>query len=1331
MKGKLKTIALCGFLFAGLAKGLSQNPLWTLPSKYLKGGSIYNLPVLTGGYSGQTAAHGHNSMINAQENLKFYIVDNKVYNASGALIDEMYYPGGTISGVNFDEYVAISGTSETVIVPDPAPGKCNRYYILLGGTEYEGTTNSDRMPFWGLLDLDAPGYSMNMIPMLSMVPVGEWTTSFPVKLGNVHIAATDRRSDGSYFVYVSGLHKVWRFKITASGITYDNYSFALPSGSGYEVRAEMEIASLTGGGYRIAVPYQKTGGGCSVYTAELTSAGTVISGTERVFDFYKPVGSTEESPFVHGLEFSANGGVLYLTRQVSVSNPGAVQFFDFSNPTAGLQTLNVPNADYYQFTQIERGKDGWMYFARQNGSTNTANYFSVLGNSNTPSTSASWISANWLNAIIGISYPASFQGFPASSSYNNMKSYLLPDQIDGMNYTSHLFSDLSCCLANTPYTIDSYTATASGTWQAGIGQNPFSGIINSSNTVTVRKELRIPAGVTVNITNMIFRFAPGAKVIIERGVINGASSGKLILNGTTFTVETSCDAQAMWEGVEVWGYSNQNQTTSQTTNKQGFLSVENNSLIEHAKTGAMAVRALSGSTFDVNYTGGIIQGSASTFRNNVIDVRFMNYNAPNLNPNLSYFNNCRFITNGLLNNPSLLPQYHAYLYEVNGVSFRGSDFKNETPASYTYNQTGYGIYAYNSKINVTYLCNNIMLPCTSFDFGSFENLYYGIYATTSNTARNLVVNRINFTNVIRGIHHTGAAGSTFLLNNFQVDAYHLIQTWGLNMANCTGYRVEENTFTQYNYASGTPGYDSYGVIVTNSGSVHNEIYKNSFHDIKVGVRAQGNNGTIYDVVSGNPDPNAAVGLQILCNTFYGNMYKADIEVSSGRIDYQQGLCSNNTLTPAGNTFSHSTNTTDNDISVGAGVLFFTYAHHPDAPRTPQYFDAMKLNLDACSNVSFSAASCPTKISEGIIIIRDKMLSKPDSLRSEIQRGEALLNGGSKEALLESIRTGNSRKMSEALLAASPFVSADVLAAYIQTAPHYTDAAEILLRNAPLPPALLQETELLGWPADVMADIYKAQESTPALAEVQQRISLMGKTREEYINRMLSEIQAAPEQYQADDIAALLIHESSQARKQQLCDYYIDRRDLARAREINRELVALYGYDNYSKLAEIQMAMLSSEAYLQSGIIDPAWIRMAEEIAGDPTDMQNAMKAMAFIAFAKDSMIEFLAEPMTAGVVQQGEHRITDKKTIAQVSVISVYPNPADGMVTIELGGPGAFTSGGLIEILNMSGQKVREIKIAAAGKRVYFDAGSLEPGVYMLRVQTGTDISEVKKLIVR
>jgi len=1329
MKTKLKTFALCGSLFVSLAEGLSQNPLWTLPSKYLKGGSIYNLPVLSGGYSGQTAGHGHNSMIDAQENLKFYIIDNKVYNASGALIDEMYYPGGSIGGVNFDYYASISGTAETVIVPDPAPGKCNRYYILLGGTEYEGTINSDRMPFWGLLDLDAPGYSMTMTPMLSMVPSVEWSTGFPVKLGNVHIAATDKRPDGSYFVYVSGLHKVWRFKITASGISYDNYSFDLPSGSGYEVRAEMEIASLTGGGYRIAVPYQKTGGGASIYTAELTSAGSVVSGTERVFDFYKPAGTTEEPPFVHGLEFSANGGVLYLTRQTSVSHPGAVQFFDFSNPTAGVQTLNVPNSEYYQFTQIERGKDGWMYFARQNGSTNTATFLSVLGNSNTPSTSASWISANWLNAIIGISYPASFQGLPASSSYNNMKSYLLPDQIDGMNYTSHLYSDLSCCLQNTAYTIDSYTATASGTWQPGIGQNPFSGIINSSAIVTVRKELRIPAGVTVNITNMIFRFAPGAKVIVERGVLNGASSGKLILNGTTFTVETSCDPQAMWEGVEVWGYSNQNQTTSQTTNKQGFLSMENNSLIEHAITGAQTLRILPGGGFDVNYTGGIIQGNNSTFRNNVADVVFMNYNAPNLNPNLSYFNNCRFITNGLLNDPAQLPQSHALLGDVNGVSFRGCDFKNETPLAYAYNQTGYGIYAYNAKVNVTYLCNGIMLPCTSFDFGSFENLYYGIYAITSNTARNLIVNRVNFTNVVKGIHHTGAAGSTFLLNNFQVDAYHLEQTWGLNMANCTGYRVEENTFTQYDYASGTPGYDSYGVIVTNSGAVHNEIYKNSFHDIKVGVRAQGNNGTVYDVVTGNPDPNAAVGLQILCNTFYGNMYKADIEVSSGQIDYQQGLCSNNTLTPAGNTFSHSINTTDNDISVGSGVLFFTYAHHPDVPRTPQYFDPLKLNLDACTNVSFSAASCPSKINEGIII-RDKMLAKPDSLRGEMQRSQALLNGGDKEGLLEMIRSGNSSRTAQALHNASPFVTADVLGAYLQTAPHYTDAAEIVIRNAPLAPALLQEIETLGWSADVMTDIYAAQGNTSAIAEVQARIAQIGREREEYLNRMLCEMQASPDLYRDDDIAALLVNESSQLRKQQLCDFYIDRRDLARAREINRELVTMYGYDNYSKMADIQIAMLSSQAYLQSSVVDPSWITLAQEIAGDPTDVQNAMKAQAFIAFVKDSMIEFPAEPIIASVMTAAPGTPVTAG-IKQASGLNVYPNPADGMVTIELYGTGTFSPGELIEIVNISGQKVREIKVAAPGKRVYFDAGSLAPGVYMLRVKTGTGTSEVKKLVVR
>lgn len=1301
--------------------GMAQNPTLSIPGRYLYTGVPVSLPLGLNppdDYQWQAATTNHNSMCDAQGNLQFFVVDGIVYDKDSYYIGEIYY--NTTFG-------RLKGCSEVAIVPDP--GNCQRYYIFTANVN-GGYTITE--PFYAILDMSQPSdyYAGRMGRLVNW---GGSTTAQPIKpiIGSLNswsranpgYAVSKLRSDNTRLLYLyDGITTFWRLKITSSGIVYDNYMQEVGTGLSNNTTSETELISIENGKYRYACVYNIPATGTVaarqvVYVADMDASGNVLSYFEVP---YSASSTITTDGFVHGLEFSPNGRYLYVTHEPNTVNPNPIEYIDVTTQTR--TAFVVTGAADFKNSYIEyvtgSTPSTWrMYFI-------TSNRIASIGNPNSPNV------LNWNNTQYALTAPNYNQVTHSfGSGGSNTPVYLLPDQIDGMDYQAAFFANEACCLQNTAYTIrGTYTVPASGTWEPG--SNPFTGIIGAYYEITVNGTLRVPAGVTLTIKNMIVKFAPGSKVIVDRGVINGASSGKLILNGTTFTAETSCGPQAMWEGVEVWGYSNQNQTTSQTTNKQGFLSVENNSVIEHAKTGAMAVRALSGSSFDVNYTGGIIQGTNSSFRNNIIDVRFMNYNAPNLNPNLSYFNNCRFITNGLLNNPSALPQYHAYLYDVNGVSFRGSDFKNETPASYAYNQTGYGIYGYNSKINVTYLCNNIVLPCTSFDFGSFENLYYGIYATTANTARNLTVNRINFTNVIRGIHHTGATGSTFLRNNFQVDAYQLIQTWGLNMANCTGYRVEENTFTQYNYTSGTPGYDSYGVIVTNSGAVHNEIYKNSFHDIKVGVRAQGNNGTVYDVISGNPDPNAAVGLQILCNTFYGNMYKADIEVSSGRIDYQQGLCSNNTLTPAGNTFSHSTNTADNDISVGAGVLFFTYAHHPDVPRTPQYFDPLKLNLDACSNVSFSASSCPTKINEGVIIIRDKMLTRSDSLQREIQRIAAQFNGGDKEGLLELIRSGNSNRTAHALHNASPFVTTDVLSAYLQTAPHYLDVAEILIKNAPLSPALLQEVEMLGWPADVMKEVYAAQENTSALSEVQNRVSLMGREREEYINRMLSEIQAAPEQYQADDIAALLVNESSQQRKQQLCDFYIDRRDLARAGELIRELVAMYGYDNYIRMAEIQIAMLSSKEYLQSGIVDPAWISLAQQIAEDPADVQNAMKAMAFIAFVKDTMIEFPAEPMTTTVIQSGTPA-KETTSVKQSFGLNIYPNPADGMVTVELLGNAAFASGERIEILNMSGQTVREIKVAAAGKRVYFDAGSLEPGVYMLRVRTGTNISEVKKLIVR
>ncbi|MBU0765286.1 MAG: right-handed parallel beta-helix repeat-containing protein [Bacteroidetes bacterium] len=111
-------------------------------------------------------------------------------------------------------------------------------------------------------------------------------------------------------------------------------------------------------------------------------------------------------------------------------------------------------------------------------------------------------------------------------------------------------------------------------------------------------------------------------------------------------------------------------------------------------------------------------------------------------------------------------------------------------------------------------------------------------------------------------------------NNSFTGPLSRMETYGLYMEACTGYKVENNSFT---------GGD-YGIYIKNSGSNSNEIYKNTISSQEIGIMLEGDNRN----------------LQLRCNIF------DDIDYTDIGMDGQvssQGSCSS-ILKPANNLLSH-------------------------------------------------------------------------------------------------------------------------------------------------------------------------------------------------------------------------------------------------------------------------------------------------------------------------------------------------------------------------------------------------------------------------------------------
>lgn len=1009
-------ILLC--LAAGSLAGLAQNPGWTMPSRYVKyvAGSptMATLPVPTtlfgtastnsagdpwDGYdAAQVAQFSSNMMRDRNGNIEFFIVDGMIYDGKGHFIDYLLTPYGDIA----------TGFSETAIVPDPA--NCERYYIIA-----HRVLNYDRYPYVFLLDMSLPNYNAfgpNACAYFGqLVPVGtngqnalsvqgitpNWSPNYlGLKNSLGMIAASDVRTDGSRLAFITNNQGIFRYKISDLGFQYDNalIPFLNYSYNHAQIRSEMELVRLTNGHYRIAVPYHTETTvmyGQAVrqilFVAELDANGDVISGTEKYFPiyYYNP-GGIEQTAYIRGLEFSADGNRLYVSHPSNILNPAQLEYYDFSTNLPDLQSFNAPAAYNTQLSMLELGANDRLLIAHANG------LYQIPNASTAP---------------VGVIGNLTAFSYAANGTYSHTL-YQLPDQIDGMDYTDFQTANLQCCINSSTFTTD-YHVAATGTWQGGLGNNPF-GV--SGSTLYIKQELRVPQGVSLNITNMTLRFAPGARLVIERGA-GGQQGGKLTLNGTVLSVDDRCSTDQLWLGVEVWGNGTATQG-SMSNSTQGRLILQNNARIEHASIGVLVskrittvvtngtcppIQTISPFSFDQTYDGGIVQGSNSSFVGNQRGVWFRTYVASNASNNLSYFSRCDFTWNGNVRG-GLLPLNHADLLAVKGVRFYGCNFRNTAPNLSNPATNGTGILSNYAQFNVAEYCGTPLAVCEDCPApvpSTFTGLRFGV-RTYNPDDFTFWVTKSTFTNCQYGIWAQLTKNATIIENQFNI-RQATYQTAGISMYSTPTFRIQENHLDGQGSAVGMT---SFGIVINNSGTANNDVYKNWFSNLKIAAQSEGANGV---AITNANYPGSTVfnmsGLNYTCNDFGSGITVADMTVVGGRIDYFQGHAIGHssigeaTLGSARNRFSlhGEVPTTQHDIRIaGSTVQELQYVglntsnFFPDA-----YTSNWVLPLTSSYNGTLATATanmCPSQLCpmepESLLVTRAQINDELQAIRQSMQ-----------------------------------------------------------------------------------------------------------------------------------------------------------------------------------------------------------------------------------------------------------------------------------------------------------------------------------------------------------
>lgn len=932
-----------------------------------------------------TAKHSANAAFDDYGNLLFYVMDGRIFNQLGNLMN-VNQP--TINNSNH---------SETIILP--RPGYPMQYFVIFPEQveNFDSPTGSGDIE-WNIVDMCEPTAGTSGFGDVLYSLSQKVTVFYSPRANQLHIAATPLRSDNTYLLFVQQASYIYKIEVSASGLSLLSGSHTF-FGNGFGAHtSEMEVielpgttpplASGTNPAYRLAFTHHYGSGvNYYYYVADLDNNGNVIA-DEQINNY----AGTVRPP--KGIEFSPNGKYLYYS-QFDTQNP--LGYIDLTSLPLTFQNFSVTNAADYKLGNIEMAYNGKMHFA-------AANKLGVLANPNNPST-FNWSEINNIPIDLVHNLNLSFcPNSPMQYDCAEFMMYALPDQIDGYVYENE-YANETCCENLNNYTISSYTSTQNATWTPS--SNPFN--TNGNSCVYIDNELRIVAGHDVYIMGLTIYFGAGADVIVEPGAT-------LLLDNGMFTSNNICSETTMWDGVQVWGNTNQPQTYAQ----QGFF-ILNSSTIENAHH---AVRTYKPG--DPTKNGGIFHAMYSTFRNNQESVHFNSYPTDDSDSKIS---DCEFIIDGDLNNPNLTIDHFIEMNEIGKISINSNTFNQNLQSD--------GITAIKSTES-------------SFEAGAndFSNIIQGIFASNA-MAASVKISTNTFDNVGTNVRLSGIDHAIIINNTFKSGKTGSVGGTGLSLVDCDQYTVEDNVF--YSMSNNL----TYGLHIQNSGDNFNEVYRNDFHDLEYGTY------TIMD----NDGPLASDGLHLKCNRYY-NIASTNWALLDA-IGAFQGYCDvNDPKTTANNVFTNDCSNNKLDIYLDPPSSL-EYRYHSPTSNTEPICNQGNVFKVACNRgTAFNyGTACPSNYSGGGSEPGDPglFISLMKSENEEAQKLSELIDGGNTQNLKDVVSNVYipQSEVEKQLIAASPYLSNEVLSKFIEVRANNVEEdklMEVLIKNSPLQTEILNQIQ---------------------------------------------------------------------------------------------------------------------------------------------------------------------------------------------------------------------------------------------------------------------------------
>ena len=1083
----------------------AQDNLWVNGSQLLDfnapagGATVCGLP-LGHDYNGAPAQYAQNAQYDEHGKLLFFVVDGNIYDHEG------YRMADNDQNANCTDCL-MRGISEISIVL--VPGTCDRYYIIAGKAAKPG----DPSCAWTLgQDQSFLTYSMLDLGKESIYHGAEgrkgrmWTWDDAANDPALWNAADPYRYSGTcaqtgnamVVKIISGNHGVAAPNSSRLNniyqLVYDDGAPAAPKALFARTAMELLYAPITAHGILAPVHVQgynpqpaasgliMTGGmaarrlGPAHLSLAITnnlSYNVVQSPVDPTIDILDisfagataqansvqgvatATGAQGNTGRVRGLVFSPGGGQLYFS-QPFAPQVGYVRMNDLTVHDVQAE-LGTASLAAYGYGQIRGNKDM--------GGTGAAIYFPYSGGFGYLSGPDNPATATWHGSASGVAAPpASLMATVTSPSWP-LTQYLM----DMQNYNDQQIPSLlqqACCLANERIPEANHTNTFAGTTTQATPwtpqNNPLASALlcalpgSQAGHVFFAQDFTVQTGAKLYVSNMEWRFAPTARLIIQKGAF--VQFDNCILRGDV------C-APGKWPGVELYGTPTAIQGHSAFPADQGRL-VLNNSTVQDAVVGVTVGKK---DIFGIVVgTGGILEATGSTFRNCRIGVNFYAYQnkLSNGSPtgNRSTFVRTTFTADAAYISP-LDFALHAQLWKVDGIRFMGCTFNNLRTTEHNSSQLGRGIHSLDANFQVLSLCGDPgPTPpgmCQNVIPTRFAGLDMGIRAANAVTARNFTVDHAEFSNNVCGVYANSVLNFEVHNSNFQVGSNKATaldnvdeQYWDVNGAKAHrgiysyqswGFLVDDNTFTNNTNASSSR---LEGIVTGYSGGHNDVVFRNHASHLYSGYVGE---GICADQVN-----TSYLGLWYLCNTNSDNQNGIwdRRENAPNHASFTQQtirLYQGSPSRPADNTFGQVSGQIDvgnTNFSLGNTNNPLTYWWAlPAVPYWPKNTTAgvSSYNQDVNGNyIVRDPANCvsrtllPTPEPPGPVASRNALGNYASAEKTAYGNirylYDQLIDGGSTDETVQEIQStwpNEAWELRQSLLSKSPYLSTDVLMAMVE------------------------------------------------------------------------------------------------------------------------------------------------------------------------------------------------------------------------------------------------------------------------------------------------------------